>query len=102
MEDSDSPAWVGKTVRDIYGRRLGRAIGVVFDIGGEVVSVGVEEGDGLVKVNPDRIASDEEELAVIPQWKLESKYVGLERGALMKRLSALSRMEAEKCVSPKL
>jgi hypothetical protein len=102
MQEADSPVWVGKEVRDIYGRRLGRAVGMVFEVGGKVSSVGVENGDLLGKIDPDRITSDGEELVVIPEWMLESRNVGLDRGGLMKRFSALALMVNEKRISERL
>ena len=102
MEDADSPKWVGKSVRDIYGRRLGRVIGITFDLGGKIVSVGVEQGGLLVEINPDRVTSDREEIVIIPEWKLEARYVGLDRGGLTKRLSALTRMVNENRISQEL
>src|SRR2546422_4442415 len=102
MEDAGSPEWAGREVRDIYGRRLGRAVGMIFEIGGKISSVGVEDGDALIKVNPDRITSDGEELVVIPEWMLETKNAGLDRGSLMKRFSALSLMVNEKRISQRL
>lgn len=102
MEDADSPKWVGKSVRDVYGRSLGRVIGITFDLGGKIVSVGVEQGGHLTEVNPDRITSDREDIVVIPEWKLEARCVGLERGGLTKRLSALTKMVNEKRISQEL
>jgi len=102
MEDSASPEWAGKTVRDIYGRNLGRAVGVIFDVGGKIESVGVDAGDSLITVNPEQITTSEDDLVVIPQWKLESRHVGLERDVLRKRISALSRMVKEKRISREL
>lgn len=102
MENADSPKWVGKSVRDIYGRRLGRVIGITFELGGKMVSIGVEHGGLLVEINPDRITSDREEIVIIPEWKLEARYVGLDRGGLTKRLSALTKMVNEKRISQEL
>jgi len=102
MQGADSTEWVGKEVKDIYGRRLGRAVGMIFDIGGKVTSVSVEEGGVVTKIDPDRISSDGPELVVIPDWMLESRNVGLDRGGLMKRFSALSLMVSEKRISERL
>jgi len=102
MEDADSPKWVGKEVKDIYGRRLGRAVGMIFDIGGKITTIGVEDGHLLIKIDPDRITSEGEELVVIPEWMFESKNVGLDHGGLMKRFSALSLMVNEKRISERL
>jgi hypothetical protein len=102
MQDADSPEWVGKEVKDVYGRRLGRAVGMIFDIGGKVTSLSIEDAGVVTKINPDRITSDGEELVVIPEWMLESRNVGLDRGGLMKRFSALSLMVSEKRISERL
>jgi len=102
MEDAGSPDWVGKEVKDIYGRRLGRAVGMIFEVGGKISSVGVEDVDRLIKIDPDRITSDAGELVVIPEWMHEARKFGLDRGGLMRRFSALSLMVNEKRISEKL
>src|ERR1700741_2370666 len=99
MEGSHPPELIGKKVRDVYGRDLGRAVGAVFDVTGQMKSIGVEGEDKLMTVLPEQVTWDKDGLVVIPQWKLEARHVGLENGVLTRRISALTRMMQEKRIS---
>lgn len=88
--------WVGKVVRDIYGRELGRAVGVVFDVSGEVASIGVEMAGSFVEIPPEIVVSDQDELEVMPEWKAEAKKVGMVGASLERRLAALEGMVERK------
>lgn len=91
--------WVGKVVRDIYGRELGRAVGVVFDVSGEVASIGVERAGSFVEIPPEIVVSDQDVLEVMPEWKAEAKRVGMSGASLERRLAALEGMVERKEVA---
>jgi hypothetical protein len=99
MTEGDVSGWVGKPVIDTYGRRLGRAVGLVFDLSGEVVLVGVEQAGSFRELRADMVVSDFEELRVMPEWKADSKRVGIEGASLERRLTALAEMVEDKEIS---
>jgi hypothetical protein len=99
MKAEDTQGWVGKVVQDTYGRTLGRAVGLVFDVSGEVSAIGVEEAGSFKELRAEQVVSDREELEVIPVWKVDSRRVGLEGASLERRLSALEGMLERREVS---
>lgn len=96
---AESSGWVGKVVRDIYGRDLGRAVGIVFDLSGEVASIGVEKAGAFIEIGPETVVSDKEELEVMPEWKVETKRTGVAGASLERRLTALAGMVERKELS---
>src|SRR5580704_3438095 len=99
MTEGEASRWVGKPVLDTYGRRLGRAVGLIFDLSGEVTLVGVEQAGSFKELRADRVVSDFEELKVMPEWKADSKRAGIEGAALERRLTALAEMVQDKEIS---
>jgi len=99
MTEGEASGWVGKPVLDTYGRRLGRAMGLIFDLSGEVTSVGVEQAGSFKELRADMVVSDLEELKVMPEWKADSKRAGIEGAALERRLTALAEMVEDKEIS---
>ena len=95
----DSTGWVGKKVEDIYGRKLGRAVGLVFDLSGEVASIGVEEAGSFHEVDAERVVSDSDKIEVMPEWKADSRRTGMQGASLERRLQALAGMAETKGVS---
>jgi hypothetical protein len=99
MTGGEVPGWVGKPVIDTYGRRLGRAVGLVFDLRGDVVLVGVEQAGSFRELRADMVVSDFEELRVMPEWKADSKRAGIEGALLERRLTALDEMVEDEEIS---
>ncbi|MDG6914997.1 MAG: CdvA-like protein [Nitrososphaerota archaeon] len=93
---AEGSGWVGKVVRDIYGRELGRAVGVVFDLGGDVASIGVDRAGSFVEISPEIVVSDRDELEVMPEWKAEAGRAGIAGASLERRLAALEGMVERK------
>ncbi len=85
---------IGKEVRDIYGRNLGRCIGFTVDLSGNLRTIGVELGTSFQEYPADRLLAGREEdgIVTIPDWKADSRRVGMEKGVLEKRINALTKM----------
>ncbi|WP_415283035.1 hypothetical protein [Candidatus Nitrososphaera sp. FF02] len=49
-------AFVGKQVKDIYGTFIGRVVGIITEIDGEIESVGVDCGSSGIRQLPYRAA----------------------------------------------
>ncbi|MDA4123097.1 MAG: CdvA-like protein [Thaumarchaeota archaeon] len=94
MQFEDPASAIGKDVKDIYGRDLGRCIGYTVDLSGNLRTIGVELGTAFQEYPADRIslASDDEGIVTMPEWKADSRRVGMEKGILDKRLGALTKM----------
>jgi len=93
MSLDDPSGWVNKPVRDIYGRNLGRSVGYTVDPSGKVIAFGVDHGLTFVEYPADRVVTAEKAgITILPAWKAESKRVGIEKGALEKKVGSLSTL----------
>ncbi len=82
---------MGKKVSDMYGSRVGKAIGTTTDIDGTVISVGVDCGyRGLLEVPYEHLVVQEDSIIYIPQWRLDSQKVLRMKGLIIRRLRALN------------
>jgi len=93
MQLQDPASSIGTRVRDIYGRDVGLCVGYAVDLAGNVKMIGIEQGTIFSEYPADYIASiGEEGLVIMPEWKAESRRVGMAKGVLDKRVDALGRM----------
>ena len=93
----------GKPVTDVFGRRLGYAVGSVFKINGELGALGVDLGDGnFVEYPVNQFIVGEEGFVLVPSWKLESQGIRAEKATLERRSRALNNeSESDTRVIPK-
>ena len=67
-------AFVGKQVKDIYGTHIGRVVGIITEIDGEIESVGVDCGSSGIKQLPyEQLVVQGEYVFFIPKWRLEAQ-----------------------------
>src|SRR5690242_21040748 len=70
----DKLGFVGKQVKDIYGTYMGRVIGIVTEIDGEIEAIGVDTGSGGLKQLPyEQLVIQGEYVFFIPKWRLEAQ-----------------------------
>jgi len=80
-------------VKDVYGREVGKLVGVVMGLDGKVSSIGVNEASGkFTQYSSGRIRKGESEYVVIPDWKAEAQSFVRERDSLRKRLLVLEEL----------
>ena len=90
-----------RTVKDIYGREIGRLVGVLLDFDGSIKSVGVSESGGrLVQYSGSRIVRCEDGYLVVPEWKVDAQALAKERARLSRREAALESIIEEERSSP--
>lgn len=90
MQSSDTVGFLGKPVEDLYGRRIGVAVGYSLKTNGDVDSIGVDQGSGsFIEVKSNRLVIHEQALIVVPLWKADVMRLTGETDILTKRLSAL-------------
>lgn len=85
--------FLGKPVRDIYGRNLGNVVGIILDEQGGVGAIGIERGDGgFSKYFAENILIKGEELVLVPSWKVNAE--SFQRGITHteKRIDALDQL----------
>ena len=88
--NENEPSIMGKHVNDMYGSRVGKAVGTTTDIDGTVVTVGVDCGyRGLMEIPFEHLVVQEDSIVYVPQWRLDSQKILREKGLLIRRLRAL-------------
>ena len=89
-------AFVGKQVKDIYGTHIGRVVGIITEIDGEIESVGVDCGSSGIKQLPyEQLVVQGEYVFFIPKWRLEAQKLIRQKSLTLKRMKALQEIVAE-------
>ena len=89
-------AFVGKQVKDIYGTHIGRVVGIITEIDGEIESVGVDCGSSGMKQLPyEQLVLQGEYVFFIPKWRLEAQKLIRQKSLTLKRMKALQEIVAE-------
>lgn len=87
---------IGKTVKDMYGATMGKAVGTMTDIDGTILVVGVDCGSqGLLQVPFEQVVVHDDVVIFIPKWRLESQRLLREKGLTLRRLRALMEILSE-------
>jgi len=93
----ETRAFLGRPVVDIYGRSLGRVIGIERNAFGELEGVQVEAAGGLiVSAKARQLGLTPKIITLTPDWKLEAVDVISELSLLRKRISALESLKDTK------
>jgi ribosomal protein L29 len=89
-------AFVGKQVKDIYGTFIGRVVGVITEIDGEIETVGVDCGSGGLRQLPyEQLVMQGEFVFFIPRWRLDAQKLLRQKSLTLKRVKALQDIVAE-------
>ncbi len=90
----ETKALLGRPVADIYGRALGRIIGIDRNPFGEMEGVQVEGiGGNIASVKSRQIALTPRTVTLTPEWKIEAEEVITELSTLRKRVTALESLK---------
>jgi hypothetical protein len=90
----ETKALLGRSVNDVYGRLLGRVIGIERNPFGEMEGVQVEATGGIIITAKARqMALTPKTITISPEWKLESEDIILELTLLRKRVGALESLK---------
>lgn len=88
--------FVGKQVKDIYGTYIGKVVGIVTEIDGEIEAVGVDTGSGGLKQLPyEQLVIQGEYVFFIPKWRLDAQKLLRQKSLTLKRIKALQEIVAE-------
>ncbi len=89
-------AFVGKQVKDIYGTYIGRVVGIITEIDGEIETVGVDCGSGGLKQLPyEQLVMQGDYVFFIPRWRLDAQKLLRQKSLTLKRVKALQDIVAE-------
>jgi hypothetical protein len=99
----ETRALLGRGVADIYGRVLGRVIGIDRNPFGELEGVQVEGiGGNIISVKARQIALTPKTITLKPQWKIDAEDVVSELTTLRKRVIALESLKNSKEVDTEI
>lgn len=88
--------FVGKQVKDIYGTFIGRVVGIITEIDGEIESVGVDCGSGGLRQLPyEQLVMQGDYVFFIPRWRLDAQKLLRQKSLTLKRIKALQDIVAE-------
>ena len=89
--------FIGKPVRDEYGRQIGRIASFMVKPNGQIDGVFVEHGDGeFLRYPSDQFRIDGESIVVLPSIKLKVKSLCNEIPLLWRKDQALSELSEKK------
>lgn len=89
-------AFVGKQVKDIYGTYIGRVVGIITEIDGEIETVAVDCGLGGLKQLPyEQLVMQADYVFFIPKWRLDAQKLLRQKSLTLKRIKALQDIVAE-------
>lgn len=88
--------FVGKQVKDIYGTYIGRVVGIITEIDGEIETVGVDTGSsGLKQLPYEQLVIQGDYVFFIPKWRLDAQRLLRQKSLTLKRIKALQEIVAE-------
>jgi archaellum component FlaC len=88
--------FVGKQVKDIYGTFIGKVVGIITEIDGEIETVGVDCGSGGLKQLPyEQLVIQGDYVFFIPKWRLDAQRLLRQKSLTLKRIKALQDIVAE-------
>ena len=95
--------FIGKSVRDEYGRQIGRIASFMVKPNGQIDGVFVEHGDGeFLRYPNDQFRIDGESLVILPSIKLKVKSLCNEIPLIWRKDQALSALSKKKKFPPDL
>ncbi|MBM3897351.1 MAG: hypothetical protein FJ358_02350 [Thaumarchaeota archaeon] len=72
-DDNLFQRYMGKRVRDVYGRYVGFVVGINKDPFGDLRSIGVDSGErGLAEFPGQCVSADGDSLVLLPGWKVDA------------------------------
>ncbi len=92
--------FLGKPIRDIYGRNLGIIVGIILDEQGGVGAIGIERGDGVFgKYYAENILIQGEDLVLVPSWRVSAEQVQRGIAHAGRRIDALDQLHSSGTIS---
>lgn len=90
VSEEELKSFLGKDLKDTYGRKIGKIIGLGIDDFGELKALHVEHGSGNLGQYPcENIVIDRNEVMLIPDWKVSSELIQKELDRVARRIQAL-------------
>ena len=91
---------IGESVRDPYGRTLGKLVSFESDVDGTIKTIVVENENKTISFHPaEAVRINEKGIEVIPEWKLKATKVIEQYKIAMRRLKGLEELHSRGEVS---
>lgn len=85
--------YLGQTIFDIYGRKVGTIVGIYSEVDGKITAVEVMINDFNYETVPaERLELRDDSLKVLPEWFVEAQKVEKKLDTLKKRIKALEEL----------
>lgn len=86
---------IGESVRDPYGRTLGKLVSFESDVDGTIKTIVVENEDKTISFHSaDAVKINEKGIEVVPEWKLKATKVIEQYKIAMRRLKGLEELHS--------
>jgi len=93
VSEEELKNFLGRDLKDTYGRKIGRIIGLCIDDFGELKALQVEHGSGnLGQYSCENIVIDRDSVVLIPDWKVSSELIQKELDRVARRIQALGEL----------
>ncbi len=85
--------YLGQTIADIYGRKIGILVGIYSDVDGKVTSFEVMTNDALYESIPaERFEHNVDGIKLLPEWLVEAKKLERKLDILKKRFKSMEEL----------
>mgnify|MGYP001085784321 CR=1 FL=1 len=93
VSEEELKNFLGRDLKDTYGRKIGKIIGLCIDDFGELKALQVEHGSGnLGQYSCEHIVIDRDAVVLIPDWKVSSEMIQKELDRVARRIQALGEL----------
>jgi len=93
VSEEELKNFLGRDLKDTYGRKIGRIIGLCIDDFGELKALQVEHGSGnLGQYSCEHIVIDRDAVVLVPDWKVSSELIQKELDRVARRIQALGEL----------
>lgn len=100
MQSREARKFLGKPVRDPYGRYIGTMVGFYVESAGVVKSIGLDQGrEGLVEFPGDRLRLEKDSIVLSPEWEAGVAGMSHNMTSAQERLAALKELAKEMGIS---
>ena len=85
--------YLGQTIADVYGRKIGILVGIYSDVDGKVTSFEVMTNDTLYESIPvERFEHNVDGIKLLPEWLVEAKKLERKLDILKKRFKSMEEL----------
>jgi hypothetical protein len=100
VQSREAKKFLGKSVRDSYGRYIGTMVGFCVEPTGVVTTIGLDQGrEGLVEFPGDRLRLEKDSIVLSPEWEAGAAGMSRNMTSAQAHLVALKELAKEMGIS---